>query len=98
MIRVVLPFHLRNLAKVGKEVQLELDGPITRQAILDKLEELYPVLRGTVRDHQTQKRRDFIRFFADGQDWSHEAPDKPLPESIVNGTEPFRIIGAMAGG
>ncbi len=98
MICVMLPFHLRNLAKVGKEVQLELDGPITQQAILDKLEELYPVLRGTVRDHQSQKRRDFIRFFADGQDWSHEAPDKPLPELIANGTEPFRIIGAMAGG
>ena len=98
MIRVTLPFHLRNLAKVGKEVQLELDGPITQQAILDKLEELFPVLRGTVRDHQTQKRRDFIRFFADGQDWSHAAPDAPLPETIANGTEPFRIIGAMAGG
>ncbi|MCA9899688.1 MAG: MoaD/ThiS family protein [Ardenticatenaceae bacterium] len=98
MIRVTLPFHLRNLARVGKEVHLELDGPITQQAILDKVEELYPVLRGTVRDHSTHKRRDFIRFFAAGQDWSHEAPDKPLPESIANGSEPFRIIGAMAGG
>jgi hypothetical protein len=98
MIRVTLPFHLRNLAKVGKEVQLELDGSITQKAILDKLEEMYPVLRGTVREHQSQKRRDFIRFFAAGQDWSHEAPDKPLPEAVGNGTEPFRIIGAMAGG
>lgn len=98
MIRVTLPFHLRNLAKVGKEVQLELEGPVTQQAILDKLEEMYPVLRGTVRDHQTQKRRDFIRFFAAGQDWSHAAPNAPLPETIANGTEPFRIIGAMAGG
>ncbi|MEZ4594344.1 MAG: hypothetical protein R3D55_24855 [Chloroflexota bacterium] len=98
MIRVTLPFHLRNLAKVGKEVQMELNGPITQQAILDKLEEIYPVLRGTVRDQKTQKRRDFIRFFADGQDWSHEAPDKPLPEAVATGTEPFRIIGAMAGG
>lgn len=98
MIRVTLPFHLRNLANVGKEVHLELEGPVTQQAILDRLEELHPVLRGTVRDHQTQKRRDFIRFFAAGQDWSHMAPDAPLPETIANGTEPFRIIGAMAGG
>lgn len=98
MIRVTLPFHLRNLAKVGKEVQLELSGPVTQHAILDKLEEMYPVLRGTVREHQTKKRRDFIRFFAAGQDWSYEAPDKPLPEAVTNGTEPFRIIGAMAGG
>lgn len=98
MIRVTLPFHLRNLANVGKEVHLELEGPVTQQAILDRLEELHPVLRGTVRDHQTQKRRDFIRFFAAGQDWSHMAPDVPLPETIANGTEPFRIIGAMAGG
>ena len=98
MIRVALPFHLRNLANVGKEVQLQIDAPITQQAILDKLEAEYPMLRGTVRDHNTQKRRDFIRFFADGQDWSHAAPDAPLPEAVINGTEPFRIIGAMAGG
>ena len=98
MIRVVLPFHLRNLANLGKEVQLELEGPVTQQAILDRLEEMYPVLRGTVREHKTQKRRDFIRFFAAGQDWSHAAPDAPLPETVANGTEPFRIIGAMAGG
>lgn len=98
MIRVVLPFHLRNLAKVGKEVQLEINDSVTQQAILDALEAAYPVLRGTVRDHNTHKRRDFIRFFAAGQDWSHAAPDAPLPETIANGTEPFRIIGAMAGG
>jgi hypothetical protein len=98
MIRVALPFHLRNLASVGKEVQLEFDGPVTQQAILDHLEAAYPMLRGTVRDHNTQKRRDFIRFFAAGQDWSQAAPDAPLPESVANGTEPFRIIGAMAGG
>lgn len=98
MIRVTLPFHLRNLARVGKEVHLELDGPITQQAILDKVEELYPVLRGTVRDHSTHKRRDFIRFFAAGQDWSHAEPDAPLPETVSSGSEPFRIIGAMAGG
>jgi molybdopterin synthase sulfur carrier subunit len=98
MIRVALPFHLRNLARVGKEVQVEVDGPVTQQAILDKLEAEYPVLQGTIRDHTTQKRRDFIRFFVCGQDWSHTAPDAPLPDEIVSGTEPFRIIGAMAGG
>lgn len=98
MIRVALPFHLRNLAQVGKEVQLQIDGPVTQRAVLDALEAAYPVLRGTVRDHNTHKRRDFIRFFAAGQDWSHAKPDAPLPESVANGTEPFRIIGAMAGG
>lgn len=98
MIRVTLPFHLRNLAKVGSEVRLEVEGPVTQQTILDALERSYPVLRGTIRDHNTQQRRDFIRFFADGEDWSLAAPDKPLPEAIGNGTEPFRIIGAMAGG
>ena len=98
MIRVVLPFHLRNLAGVGKEVQLQVGEPVTQQAILDALEAAYPVLRGTVRDHNTHKRRDFIRFFAAGQDWSHAAPDAPVPETIANGMEPFRIIGAMAGG
>lgn len=98
MIRVVLPFHLRNLAKVDKEVQLEIDGTVTQNAILDALEVEYPMLRGTIRDHNTHKRRDFIRFFAAGQDWSHAKPDAPLPESVVNGSEPFRIIGAMAGG
>lgn len=98
MIRVVLPFHLRNLAKEGKEVQLNIEGPVTQRTILDALEEKYPMLRGTVRDHATHKRRDFIRFFAAGQDWSHAEPDAPLPDSVANGTEPFRIIGAMAGG
>jgi len=98
MIRVVLPFHLRNLAQVGKEVQLQVDGPVTQRAVLDALEAAYPMLRGTVRDHNTLKRRDFIRFFAAGQDWSHAEPETPLPESVANGTEPFRIIGAMAGG
>jgi hypothetical protein len=98
MIRVVLPFHLRNLAKEGKEVQLNIEGPVTQCTILDALEEKYPMLRGTVRDHATHKRRDFIRFFAAGQDWSHAEPDAPLPDSVANGTEPFRIIGAMAGG
>jgi hypothetical protein len=98
MIRVVLPFHLRNLAKEGKEVQLNIEGPVTQRTILDALEAKYPMLRGTVRDHTTHKRRDFIRFFAAGQDWSHAEPDAPLPDSVANGTEPFRIIGAMAGG
>jgi sulfur-carrier protein len=98
MIRVVLPFHLRNLAQVGKEVQLQVDGPVTQRAILDKLEVEYPMLRGTIRDHTTLKRRDFIRFFVCGQDWSHTAPDTPLPDAIVTGDEPFLVVGAMAGG
>lgn len=98
MIRVTLPFHLRNLANVSKEVELQVDSPVTQAAILDALEAQYPVLRGTIREHSTHKRRDFIRFFADGQDWSHQSPDAPLPEAIANGREPFRIIGAMAGG
>ena len=83
MIRVALPFHLRNLAKAGKEVQLHVEEPVTQQAILDALEAAYPMLRGTVRDHQTHKRRDFIRFFAAGQDWSHNAPDAPLIFDVV---------------
>lgn len=98
MIRVVLPFHLRNLVKESKEVQLQIEGPITQRSILDALETAYPVLRGTIRDHVTQERRAFIRFFADGQDLSHAAPDAPLPETVAAGTTPFRIIGAMAGG
>ncbi len=98
MIRVVLPFHLRNLAKENKEVQLAIEGPVTQRAILDALETAYPMLRGTIRDHVTKERRAFIRFFADGQDLSHASPDAPLPDSIASGTEPFRIIGAMAGG
>jgi sulfur-carrier protein len=98
MIRVVLPFHLRNLAQVGKEVQLQVDGPVTQRAILDKLESEYPVLRGTIRDHTTGKRRDFIRFFVCGQDWSHTDPDAPLPNEIATGAETFLVVGAMAGG
>lgn len=98
MIRVVLPYHLRNLAGVDREVELAVDPPVTQRAVLDALEAAYPVLRGTVRDHATHKRRAFIRFFADGQDLSHAAPDAPLPAVVVSGAEPFRIIGAMAGG
>ena len=98
MIRVVLPFHLRNLAQVGKEVRLQVAGPVTQQAILDALEAAYPMLRGTVRDHVSKERRPFIRFFACGQDLSHESPDKPLPDAIIQGAEPFLIIGSMAGG
>ncbi len=98
MIRVILPFHLRNLAKEGKEVQLQVEGAVTQRTILNALEARYPMLRGTIRDHTTQERRAFIRFFADGQDLSHVSPDAPLPETVAAGTEPFRIIGAMAGG
>ncbi|MEK7324031.1 MAG: MoaD/ThiS family protein [Chloroflexota bacterium] len=98
MIRVVLPHHLRTLARVGREVELRLEGPTTLGAVLDALEAQYPVLRGTIRDHVTQQRRAFIRFFACGQDLSHEPPDSPLPDAVVTGTEPFRVVGAMAGG
>lgn len=98
MIRVTLPHHLRLLANVGSEVAIELEGPLTQRAILDALEARYPVLRGTIRDHQTKERRPFIRFFACGEDWSHEAPDAPLPEAVASGREVFRIVGAMAGG
>ena len=98
MIRVVLPFHLRTLAKVASEVQIELEGPVTQRAILDALEARYPVLCGTMRDHVTLKRRPFIRFFACSEDLSHESPDAPLPEAVAKGTEPFLVIGAIAGG
>jgi len=98
MIRVVLPFHLRTLAKVASEVQIELEGPVTQRAILDALEARYPVLCGTMRDHVTLKRRPFIRFFACSEDLSHESPDAPLPEAVANGSEPFLVIGAIAGG
>jgi molybdopterin synthase sulfur carrier subunit len=98
MIRVELPFHLRNLARVSGEVQLEVPEPVTLRAVLDALEERHPVLRGTIRDHGTLKRRPFIRYFACKEDLSLEPPETPLPEGIVNGTEPFLIIGAMAGG
>ena len=98
MIRVALPHHLRTLANVGKEVELQVDGSATLSAVLDVLEDQYPMLRGTIRDHVTHQRRPFIRFFACGQDLSHESPDTPLPEAIVTGAEPFRVVGAMAGG
>ena len=98
MIRVVLPYHLRNLARVDGEVQIEVAGPITVRAVLDALEIQYPMLRGTIRDHGTLKRRPFIRFFACKEDLSLESPDTELPGEVVNGTEPFLIVGAMAGG
>ena len=98
MIRVVLPAHLRTLARVHGEVTLEVAGPVTQRAILDALEARYPMLRGTVRDHVTLKRRAFVRFFACEQDLSHESPDTLVPESVASGAEPFLIIGAMAGG
>jgi sulfur-carrier protein len=98
MIRVALPHHLRTLAGVGREVEVEVAGLATLQSTLDTLEATYPMLRGTIRDHGTQQRRPFIRFFICGQDWSHELPDTPLPEAVVTGAEPLRIIGAMAGG
>lgn len=98
MIRVVLPAHLRTLARVDGEVNLEVTGAVTQRAILDALEARYPMLRGTVRDHVTFKRRAFVRFFACEQDVSHESPDAPLPDAVVTGAEPFLIVGAMAGG
>ena len=98
MIRVVLPQHLRTLARVGEEVELEIDGPATQRAVLDALEARYPVLRGTIRGHTTQRRRPFVRFFACEQDLSHEPPDDPLPEAVAAGTEPLLVLGAMAGG
>ena len=98
MIRVVLPHHLRTLAQVNSEVAIHVDGMATQGAVLDALEAKYPVLRGTIRDHVTRERRPFIRFFACGEDLSLEDPDVPLPPAIVTGAEPFRIVGAMAGG
>jgi molybdopterin synthase sulfur carrier subunit len=98
MIRVVLPHHLRTLARVGDEVQLDIDGHATLQSVLDALEAKYPMLRGTVRDHVTLKRRPLVRFFACGEDVSHESLDTALPDAIVQGTEPFFIMGAIAGG
>jgi sulfur-carrier protein len=98
MIRVVLPEHLRTLARVGGEVTIELESPVSRAALLDALESRYPTLRGTIRDHLTHKRRPFVRFFACGEDLSLEPPDAPLPEAVVRGAEPFLVIGAMAGG
>ncbi len=98
MIRVVLPAHLRTLARVSGEVMLEIEPPVTQRAVLDALEARFPVLRGTVRDHGTLKRRPFIRFFACGEDLSLEPPDAPLPDAVAAGKEPFRVVGAMAGG
>ena len=98
MIRVVLPHHLRNLARVGDEVELEVTGTVTQRSVLDAIEATYPVLRGTIRDHVSRQRRPFLRFFACEQDLSHESPDDPLPEAVATGKEPFLIVGAMAGG
>ena len=98
MIRVTLPAHLRKLARVDGEVKLDVEGQITQRSVLDALEAAYPMLRGTVRDHVTQKRRAFVRFFACGEDLSHEPADAPLPDAIATGTEPFMIVGAIAGG
>lgn len=98
MIRVILPTHLRTLTHVVGEVKLEVEGPVTQRSVLDALEARYPVLRGTIRDHVTQKRRPFLRFFVCEEDWSHESPDTPLPDVIASGAEPFFIIGAIAGG
>lgn len=97
-IRVELPQHLRTLAHVGREVQLEVEGPVTLRSVLDTLEGRYPMLRGTIRDHGSQQRRAFLRFFACEEDLSHEPPDTPLPEAVTSGKEPFLIIGAIAGG
>ncbi len=98
MIRVVLPAHLRTLARVGGEVTLHVEGRVTQRSVLDALEARYPMLRGTIRDHVTQKRRAFVRFFACEQDLSHEPPDAPLPDPVATGAEPLLIVGAMAGG
>jgi hypothetical protein len=98
MIRVIIPHHLRTLAHTGAEVQLEVEGPVTQRSILDALEAHYPMLRGTIRDHDTLQRRPFLRFFACEEDLSLEPPDAPLPEAVASGAEPFFIIGAIAGG
>jgi hypothetical protein len=98
MIRVLLPQHLRTLAQVDGEVTLDLAGQVTTRSVLDALEARYPMLRGTLRDHSTLQRRPFVRFFACAEDLSHESPDAPLPEAVVTGTEPFLVVGAVAGG
>jgi sulfur-carrier protein len=98
MIRVVLPHHLRTLARVEREVQLEVAGPVTQESVLNALEACYPMLRGTIRDNQSHKRRPFVRFFACQQDLSHDPADAPLPEAVATGAEPLLVIGAMAGG
>jgi molybdopterin synthase sulfur carrier subunit len=98
MIRVTLPPHLRKLAQVDSEVKLEVEGPVTQRTVLNALEGRYPMLQGTIRDHVTQRRRAFLRFFACGEDLSHEPPDTPLPDAVATGAEPFMIVGAIAGG
>ena len=98
MIRVVLPFHLRTLAHLGSEITLEVEGPVTQRSVLDALEARYPMLSGTIRDHVTQERRPFLRFFACEEDLTHEPPDSPLPDAVASGAEPFVILGAIAGG
>jgi sulfur-carrier protein len=98
MIRVVLPAHLRTIAQVHGEVELDVAGQVTQRSVLDALEECYPMLRGTIRDHDSLQRRAFVRFFACEQDLSHDSPDAPLPEPVARGTEPFLVVGAMAGG
>lgn len=98
MIRVILPPHLRGLARISGEIQLEIAGTVTQRSLLDALEASYPMLRGTIRDHITQQRRPFLRFFACEEDLSHESPDAPLPEAVVSGKEPLLIVGAIAGG
>ena len=98
MIRVILPYHLRTLAKTGREVAVDVGDRVTQRSVLDALEARYPVLRGTIRDHTTQQRRPLVRFFACQQDLSHELPDAPLPEAVTTGDEPFMIVGAIAGG
>ena len=98
MIRVGLPAHLRALARVDGDVTLSLEGPVTQRSILEALEARYPALRGTIRDHATQQRRPFVRFFARAEDRSHDSPDAPLPEAVASGAEPFLVVGAMAGG
>ena len=98
MIRVILPYHLRTLAKVGAEVRLEVEAPVTQRAILDALEARFPMLRGTIRDHVTLQRRPMLRFFACEEDLSHEPPDAPLPNAVASGAEPFFVVGAIAGG
>jgi molybdopterin synthase sulfur carrier subunit len=98
MIRVILPAHLRTLAHVGGEVELRVEGPISQRSVLDALESRYPMLRGTIRDHVTLRRRPFLRFFACSEDLSHDLPDEPLPDAIATGAEPFLVVGAIAGG
>ena len=98
MIRVELPVHLRTLARVDREVTVDVEGPVTQRSVLDALEASYPMLRGTIRDYRTEQRRPFLRFFACEQDLSHEPPDAPLPDAVAAGVEPFLVVGAISGG